>query len=456
MFNFFKKNILNIFKCSQKFRYLDNENIVFNNKIIRPNYSSIKSFAIFKKVILKILNNPNKKKNIYVEGYNILTIALEDFYWQFCFQYIKYKKFFDKEGFCLKPKLPFNKKIYKIDGYGRVKTYFEGNKTLMNFLNVEIRKIFFCFWILKNLFFNKNKIWIDRSFLKDMRYKNLLFDPKRVITIPYSLTSMRKKINNIEDALIEDAKSKIKNYKFWLFAINFLKPSKIILRDNLYDNYSLLLAAKISNTECEAISHSPTCRFHMNTFGLKYFKENEILKFDKFYVYNKIFKDFIIKFSNFYKKNDIKIIKWINNNSYNFKIKRNKNKIYVLYAFEHFCNFQKINKILLFLQNKGHKIIVKKRPDMINYNHFDYRLKIKFVDDFKYSHVKNCLCFFGSTTGLIFNLSQNLIPILYLYDCGYNHFKGINYPKNWIMIKNINNKIYKKISKIKINKGFII
>lgn len=306
------------------------------------------------------------------------------------------------------------------------------------------------------MIFNKNKIWIDRSFTSDFRYQNLTIFDEKTITLPYSLQTLRSKNKNIKQAFIDDANAKIKHYKFWIFAINLLKPRKIFLRDNLYDNYSLLLAAKITRTECNAISHSPTCRYHMNTFGTSKLINEKNLKFDKIFVYHKIFKNFLLKYGNFYSKNEVKTILWPNNNSYNYKIKKNNKNIYLLYAFEHFCNYKKINEILIFFQSKGHKIIIKKRPDMNNYSHFDKKLKIYFVEDFSLFHIKNCICFLGSTTGLLFNLSQNFIPILFLTDCGYNHFKGIQYPKNWIKIKKINDKIYNKLLNINISKNFVM
>jgi hypothetical protein len=91
---------------------------------------------------------------------------------------------------------------------------------------------------------------------------------------------------------------------------------------------------------------------------------------------------------------------------------------------------------------------------MNNYNHFDDNLDIEFVSDFTREHVANCFCALGSTTSLLFNLSQNYIPIIYLFDCGYNHYEGLDIPKNWIKVKHINNLIYKKILKFKITKKF--
>ena len=273
------------------------------------------------------------------------------------------------------------------------------------------------------------------------------------LRLPYSLQSFRFKNYNIEKALISDAEAKIKNYKKWIFAIKILKPKKIILTDNLYDNFSLLLAAKITKTNCVAISHSTTLRNHMNIIGSNLLKKN-LLLFDKIFVYHKIFKRLLLNYGAFYKKDQIEVINWPNTNKYNFGIKKNNKNIYVLYPFEHFCNFKKINNFLLFLQKKNHRIIIKTRPDMCNYDHFDSRLNIDFVDDFTKEHFLNCFCVIGSTTNLLFNCSQNYVPIIYIDNNGYDFFNDINLPKNWIKCKKINNEIYNKILSKRIKNNF--
>lgn len=346
------------------------------------------------------------------------------------------------------------KKNYQIDGYGRVKNYLYGDLSIGNIVKYFLKKINFYLWIISNYPFNKGKLWIDRRFQNDFRYEDLKKNKSNSITLPYSLQIFRKKTLKVEEALISDAIAKTINFKRWMLAIKTLKPSKIILTDNLYDNFSLLLAAKITKTRCEAICHSPTIRYHMNIFGTKLIHKNEILKFDKIYVYHKIFKKFILKYGSFYNSNEIKVINWPNTNKYNYKIKKTNKNIYVLYPFEHFSNFKKINKFLLFFKKKNHKIVIKTRPDMNNYNHFDKRLDVEFVKDFTKEHFLNCFCVIGSTTGLLFNCAQNFLPVLYIDQNGYDHFSGLDKPKNWLSCKNIDNDFYKKIKNFTISSPF--
>jgi len=427
-----------------RIQYSDDEKITFKKKIVYPIYSVKDSLKLFNKILRKILVNKNYKKRFIVKNYNILSIALEDFFWQYCFQYIKYKSFIKKEGINLNIIKTKNKTHYHIDGYGRVQDYLKGNFNIKNILKFFIKNCYFYLWILLNALINKNKNWVDRRFDRDFRYDNLKIERAISITLPYSLQSFRPKSNNIEEALMLDAEAKIKNYKKWIFAIKILKPKKIMMTDNLYDNFSLLMAAKITKTECIAICHAPVIKHHMNLVGTNLLKKN-LLLFDKIFVYHKIFKNFLLKNGKFYTDKKIEITNWPNTNKYNFKIKKNKKNIYVLYPFEHFCDFKKINEFLIFFQKKNHKIIIKTRPDMSNYGHFDSRLNIDFVDDFTKEHFLNSLCVIGSTTTLLFNCAQNFLPIIYIDDNGYDHFKDIEHPKNWIRCKNINNKIYKKI-----------
>ena len=76
-----------------RIKYTDNENLIFKKKIIYPLYSVKDSLKVFNKILCKILVNKNYKKRFIVKNYNILSIALEDFFWQYCFQYTKYKSF---------------------------------------------------------------------------------------------------------------------------------------------------------------------------------------------------------------------------------------------------------------------------------------------------------------------------------------------------------------------------
>lgn len=439
---------------NEKIIYFDAEKIFYKNKIFSPVYSVRKSFLLFKKIIISILIKKKNQKYIFIDRFNILSIALEDFFWNYCFQFTKYKNFFLKNGNNIKISEKKSILNFNIDGYSSVRNYLNGNFNLINFFKFNLKKILFIFWLFYNFFINRNKIWIDKSFLKDFRYKNFKINDDNILIIPFSLNAFKFKNNNINEALIADAKKKIKNYKIWIFAIKLLKPKKIILTDNLYDNFSLLLAAKLLKVKCVAICHSVNIRFHMNVFGTRLISNKNAIIFDKIYVYHKIFRDFIIKHGSFYNKKNIKIIGWINNNSYNYEIKRNNLNSFVLYPYEHFCNFRKINDILDFFHKKNHEIIIKIRPDMENYNHFNKSLNISFVKDFSKEHIENCICALGSTTSMLFNLSQNFIPILYFSNDGFDFFDGLNLPANWIKVSKINNSLYKKIKKIKIRNNF--
>lgn len=428
-----------------KIRYNDNETIIYKNNKIQPIYSVKNSKKLFDKILRKILINKNYKKKVLVENYNVLSVALEDFFWQYCFQYTKYKNFINKKGINLKITNPQNALDYQIDGYRRVRDYLNGNFNIKNILNFYIKHCLFYLWIFFNIFYKK-KTWVDRRFSRDFRYEKLNFKKLSFITLPFSLQSFRHRNLKIEKALVNDAIAKINNYKKWIFAIKLLKPKQIFLTDNLYDNFSLLLAAKLTGTKCIAISHSPNVRYHMNTFGSNLLQKKELLLFDKIYVYHKIFKNFMVKYGYFYKKNQIDVCKWPNTNKYNFNIKKNNNNnIYILYPFEHFCNFKKINSFLTFFNRKGHKIIIKKRPDMNNYNHFDDHLNIEFINDFTKEQISNCFCAIGSTTTLLFNLSQNYIPIVYIKNNGFDYYEGLDYPENWLKFGSMNKKNYNQI-----------
>ena len=133
-----------------RIQYTDDEKIIFKKKIVYPIYSVKDSLKLFNKILRKILVNKNYKKRFIVKNYNILSIALEDFFWQYCFQYIKYKSFIKKEGLNLNIIKNKNKTHYHIDGYGRVQDYLKGNFNIKNILKFFIKNCYFYLWILLN------------------------------------------------------------------------------------------------------------------------------------------------------------------------------------------------------------------------------------------------------------------------------------------------------------------
>jgi hypothetical protein len=82
---------------------------------------------------------------------------------------------------------------------------------------------------------------------------------------------------------------------------------------------------------------------------------------------------------------------------------------------------------------------------MNNYNHFDDHLNIEFINDFTKEQISNCFCAIGSTTTLLFNLSQNYIPIVYIKNNGFDYYEGLDYPENWLKFGSMNKKNYNQI-----------
>ena len=424
--------------------------INFKKKNFLPEYSTKKAKIKFDKILKKIIKKKNFKQHFFISGYNIISVALEDLFWQYCFQYQKYNNFIKMNGLDLNVHHIHGYKHIKDNGYQRVKNYLNGNNYFKTKIKLATKLILFYLWILISLFTKKKATWIDKRFYEDMRYQNLKLNIKNYLIIPFSFDQIKTKTLNHENAFIKDAHQKINSYKLWMIALKLLKPNKIYLTDNPFNNYSILLAAKILNIRCEGICHAVNIKNHMNIMGTKYLPKNKLLLFDKIHVYSEDFKNFVSNKGYFYNSKKINVVGWINNRNYSYKMKKNKQNKYVIYPFEHFCNFQLMNKVLRYFSNKDHIIIIKKRPDMQKYDFFDKDIKIKYVNDFTTNHIKNCICAIGTTTSLIFNLSQNYIPILYLTKNGFDYFEGFKSPSNWIKSPNINRKIYNKLKNYKI------
>ena len=75
-------------------------------------------------------------------------------------------------------------------------------------------------------------------------------------------------------------------------------------------------------------------------------------------------------------------------------------------------------------------ITIKKRSDMNNYGHFP-GLDFELVEDFTKKHLENALCIVGSTTTMLFDLSNTGLPIVLPKNNGLKILSGISLP-NWI------------------------
>lgn len=428
--------------------HLENEKIRYNGKLYNPNYN----LKLSEKLLIRIIKNfrkNKKKKDYHYNSFNCLNIVFQDLFWQYCVNYIKYSVLIKKIG--IFKKVNDKKKIFLFSGYLRIKKYFINNLTFKQKLISILKIIYLYFWTFKNLLlFNSNKIWVTKELFENFRFdlKNKINEDFLIINFGLGILYSNNS-RNIEDAMQYHLYSKLDKMKHWLFSISLLKPKKIILLDNLHNDYSILLAAKKKNIRCIGISHGVTSKYHKGIFGIKGFDNSKILKFDKLYVMDNIYKKNLVKNGNIYTTEQIKISGLLGK-KYK-KIKRENYKL-VLYPFEFLTNLTSINKTLSFFSKRGYKIIVKKRPDINNYGQFE-NLKFDLVNDFCEEHFKNALCIVGLSSSIIFELSFTGIPIVTPKNTNFNLYDDIKLPNQYFFDIYIENKL--KNHKPKIFKNII-
>ena len=83
---------------------------------------------------------------------------------------------------------------------------------------------------------------------------------------------------NINEALINNIENRINQLKHWKFVFKYLKPSKIILMDNLDKDYSILLAAKTLNIKTIGVTHGVVSKYHKWLYGFSFIKNKKIFK----------------------------------------------------------------------------------------------------------------------------------------------------------------------------------
>ena len=81
--------------------HFENENIRFRDKIYKPEYSLKKADNLSKK-ILKGFNKNKKNKQTTKLGYDCISAIFQDLFWQYSFNYIKYKVLIKRFGLNLK------------------------------------------------------------------------------------------------------------------------------------------------------------------------------------------------------------------------------------------------------------------------------------------------------------------------------------------------------------------
>ena len=445
------------------FATIDKNSVIetkINNNIKRypPKYSTKDALNLFENII----KNISKKPLIYKKfGFNLLPVIYEDLMWLYCFHYVKYKDFFDEfnnDTIVLKIK---NK--WQLNSVERKERIFRGDRLFTAHIQI-FKKFLFLLWIIKNLFLlNRKKIWVSNSVVNDFRYDIFDFlEKSQVLTVLNFWSSFRsvlKPSSKLEDAISNNIYKKLGSYRLWSLAIWLLKPNKIICQDNLFDNYSLLLAAKINNVEIIGVSHGNACFWHRGIVGSKNFDKCEnLLRYDKYYCWLPEMKKMLDKNGYIYPKDSVFISGWLKNYSVNTSNVEHLNFKFVLYPYEWFCNHELMKFYLYELNKLNYKIIIKTRPDLNDYSHLE-DLDAEFVDNFSSFHYSNASFAIGSATTIIYEFSFNKVPVFLVTDDGYNLFKGIEHA-TWIKIKNANDLCKKikynfKVTKPIITKNFI-
>jgi len=427
------------------FFYKQNEDICFEDGTkISPSYSTLGAEKLFEKVILNFKNSKYfhklNKKNI-----NVISIIYQDLYWQYCFNLIKYNKVAkDSKGKLIEDqKIEYDNLIRGLERYlsfiNSVSFSFSSFKLLLkNVIKNFISKFYILRFLLRNILKkNFHKIWVypdlayhnNFNFFKKLNFNNkdlLIIDPQCFLA-PKSIKFF---IKDLDHSIFQECEQRLKNYFFWTSAISLLKPKKIILQDNLFNDFSILLAAKHKNIKTLGVIHGLMTRFHKGNIGSQTLKDTNVLKYDKMYVWLDEFKELIIKNSYLYERDDILVSGWLSNKQlYRRPIinTEKNNKKYILHAFEINSNFKEINSILSFFFKKGFKIILKKRYPYIDYTHFD-DIMYEVVDDFTNKHVESAYCAVCNASTFYYNYLNMRIPIVLpaASEDGYNFFKANN------------------------------
>ena len=440
--------------------HFENEDIKYKNKIYKPKYSVKEADNLSKKILKKIYKSKKKNQTSKL-GYDCISVIFQDLFWQYSFNYIKYKDFIRKFGLNLKVK---NKnKLFLFSGYLRIQNFLMVRKTLLSKAIFFFKVIFFIFWVFYHyLIGNTKKTIVKKTFFKNFRFnfshkveKNFLI-LNYFLAFPFDSSSIKMNQLNIDEAVILETQRRVKFFKLWRFAFSILKPKKIILLDNLFDDYGILLAAKSLNIKTVGITHGVVSKYHKNNIGYS-FLNKDILKFDKLYVCHNLYKKLLLKYGHIYKNKEIFVSGLLNNEKFK-KIKKRKKIKYILYPFEFLTDYKNISKTLKYFEDKGYSIILKKRPDINNYGQFT-NINFTLVDEFSTQHFESALCIVGMSSSILFEMTFAGIPIIIPKVAGVSLYEGIKI-KNWYIFKNgIEKKLCKlNISNIpykRINKSFL-
>jgi len=379
-----------------------------------PHYSMKEAEKRFEELCEEIVKSGRLKK-LQKKGFCLIQCVLEELFWDYCFNIVKYKEFINEHGLDVKVRVA---SYWKINGLLRVKRWFEPDgiiETIKTYLRIPIFILYICFTFLYG---KKNRVWVDAA-LKDFRYSKLQIpDSAFIILNRLSCVWGRKKAaNNILDAIEGIINKKTCMWWLWVIAIKLLKPTKIIVKDNLFPNSALLVAAKITGCEIIGVAHGSIPKYCKGMYGIKALRGYLNLKYDRYYVWDEVFKKQLIKYGHIYNEDEIAVAGWLQTFSYQ-PSKRLSNK-YVLYPYEHFTDFINISQCVTDFINLGYEVVIKSRPSMIHFPTFGLNNDIIWVNDYKQEHIDNAVCALATNTTMSFDLCNTNLPVLIPRENGY-------------------------------------
>ena len=278
----------------KKYYFKQNEEI-YDDKgfCYSPYYSTQKSDEYFES-LLKNFKESKYFKKLEISKINCVSVIFQDLFWIYSFNFIKYKKLIERAKdlqfkFIKSPK-NFD---YYSNGYEKFKKFESGEdlsiKSLIKFIFGINKKFLSKINILLFIFFNliknnKNKVWIfpELVYHKNFKLFNLKKNPNLIILNSksfYNISNTYKfSTKNINHSIYIEIKKRLSNRLLWYLAIKLLKPKKIILQDNLFNDWSIFLAAKQLDVPSIGITHGLMTKYHKNIIGSDLFNNIEILK----------------------------------------------------------------------------------------------------------------------------------------------------------------------------------
>jgi len=287
------------------------------------------------------------------------------------------------------------------------------------------RMVFFLWMIYIRVTKGCGKVFVEADIIDDYRFSSSILrqylreSENEIIPILNRWSSPYYHALSFKQDIFSLLKMKCDNnlgaHWLWRIAIFLLQPRKIILCDDSGEKtYSLVLAAKSTNIKVIGVSHGHIPPFQAFAYGIGEYGNANLLKFDKFYVWDDIFKKSMLNFGSIYSSDEIYISGWLLDKGYTKKAECSHKK-YILYALEHDSVY--LDAVVLCLKkffDDGFIIVIKTRPTVLG---AIISLPFEYieVDDFSREHIECAHCAVGSGSSMIYELSSNNIPVINPY-----------------------------------------